>query len=326
MRAGRHAIVHKLSLVTAAIIFTDLAELLGTATAFNLCVERSYTYPDDPHLISHLTSLIPQIPLWGGVLLTSLDVFIVLLAFNSYPSERRNRSITAFEILIAVLVLTVLAAFIVLLVRLAPDWSDVFEGYLPSNDIVANGALYISVGIIGATVMPHALFLGSKLGTIERMDTCDEVDASEPNVDDAEVAKDEPKPQSGDIALASVSSPRSRSRSTSYMMGPSLHMPQPTPLPIMPIQPRDESKKRSLRSIKLHVHHAQIDIMVSLFSFALVVNSAILIVAGAAFYYGSGDADTSEVQDGNLFSAFALIKSSIGQSRHNLLFRAGTVI
>lgn len=238
--------------------------------------------------------LIPKLPLWAGVLLTSLDVLIVLVAFNSYPSEKRNKSITAFEILISTLVLTVLASFVALIVKLSPNWGDVFYGYIPSHAIISNGALYISVGIIGATVMPHALFLGSKLATIERTD----VDQDE-KVRDAESAGMELKPPS----------PR-RQRTATH--GPSLHMPQPTPLPTFPMVAR--SGFRSMQSIKVHLHHAQVDIAISLLSFALVVNSAILIVAGAAFYYGSGDEDETQVQEGNLFSAHALISSRIGEA------------
>ena len=209
--------------------------------------------------------------------------------------------------MISVLVMTVLASFIVLLVRLAPDWGDVFEGYLPSDSIVADGALYISVGIIGATVMPHALFLGSKLGTIERMDF--------PELDEADEEQDGTKTAEAEgMPLDKMATPRVRTRSRSMAnMGPSLHMPHPTPMPSLPLTPRDESQARSLRSIKIHVHHAQVDIVISLFSFALVVNSAILIVAGSAFFYRDGPEDTSEVQDGNLFSAHALIKSRIGE-------------
>lgn len=221
-------------------------------------------------------------------------MLIVLVAFNSYPSEKRNKSITAFEILISILVLTVLASFIALIVKLSPDWGDVFYGYIPSHAIISNGALYVSVGIIGATVMPHALFLGSKLATIERTD----VEEAE-KVKDAESAGMEMKPPS----------PR-RQRTAAH--GPSLHMPQPTPFPSLPMM--TSSGLRSMRSIKVHLHHAQLDIAISLLSFALVVNSAILIVAGAAFYYGSGDEDETQVQEGNLFSAHALISSRIGEA------------
>jgi metal iron transporter len=68
-----------------------------------------------------------------------------------------------FELLIGLLVLTVLGSFVALLVKVSPDWGDVFYGYVPSNGIVKGGGIYIAVGIIGATVMPHAFFIGSKV-------------------------------------------------------------------------------------------------------------------------------------------------------------------
>jgi len=290
----------------AGIVFTDLAELLGTATAFHL--------------------LIPQIPLWGGVLLTSLDVFIILIAFNQYPSEKRDRSIVAFEILIGVLVMTVLASFVVLIVRLAPRWADVFNGYIPSSTIVSGGALYISVGIIGATVMPHALFLGAKIATIQRVDVDEDkeedvkAEGPDASVDLATRLSANPLAGLSSHIEAQKSSPRTspavgrvRSRSQPQSFGPSLHMPQPTPMPSLPFPPPSEGA-RSVKLIRTHLHHAQIDIATSLFCFALVVNSAILIVASAAFYYGEGIGDTTGVQEGNLFSAFDLIKQRLGQA------------
>lgn len=247
--------------------------------------------------------LIPRLPLYAGVLLTSLDVFVVLIAFNSYPSEKRNRSITAFEIFISALVLTVFASFLVLIIKLSPNWGDVFDGYLPSQAVVSSGALYVSVGIIGATVMPHALFLGSKLGTIQRIDT---------ETDDSAVEKSVGSPDG--VEMTPIATPRRRTRT-----GLSLQMPQPIPMPTLPFP--DETEDSVVRSegfIRTHLHHASVDIASSLFCFALIVNSAILIMAGAAFYYGTnkssdGSGDLASVQDGNLFSAHALIRSRVGE-------------
>lgn len=303
----------------AGIIFTDLAELLGTAIAFNLyasLVSRSSlsTYP------ALICSLIPKIPLYAGVLLTSLDVFVVLAVFNSYPSESRNKSITAFEVLISVMVLTVLSSFVVLLVRLSPDWSDVFDGYLPSSTLVAPGALYIAVGIIGATVMPHALFLGAKLGTIRRIEDgfdsqSDEEDNIKKKTSDEDLSAEvrEMTVLGGGVLRSPRMplSPRARSATSAQLHAPSLHMPQPTPMPQYPIQELPSSE-RSASFIRIHLHHAQIDIAYSLFCFALVTNSAILTVAGAAFYYREGSEDETGVQDGDLFSAHELIKTRVG--------------
>lgn len=268
--------------------------------------------------LSYVSSrLIPQIPLWGGVLLTSLDVFIILIAFNQYPSQKRDNSIIAFEILISFLVMTVLASFVVLIVRLSPDWGDVFLGYLPSSTIVSGGALYISVGIIGATVMPHALFLGAKIATIQRVEVSEEAGEEESNKGAAEnfetTSASLHRYASGQLTAdgdADALQPMPH-RPPMSPLGISLHMPQPTPMPSIPFPPPTEGV-RSVKLIRTHLHHVQIDLASSLFCFAMVVNSAILIVASAAFYYGTGSGDATGVQDGNLFSAHDLIKRRVG--------------
>lgn len=146
--------------------FTDLAELLGSAIALNLCAFR-------PCILRRRSSarsrLIPALPLWGGVLLSTADAFLILLFFNGYGSGATTSLMRCFEVLLAVLVLVVFVSFTVLLVKIGPHWADVFHGYLPTHGVVANGALYIAVGIVGATVMPHAIFLGSRIATMDRL-------------------------------------------------------------------------------------------------------------------------------------------------------------
>ncbi len=132
-----------------AIVATELAELTGSAIALNL--------------------LFPGLPLWAGILITSVDVILILFIYKPPP----NGSFRLLEGLIAVLVFVVLACFVVLLVRIKPVWPDVFHGYLPSNNVVSSGALYVSVGILGATVMPHAIILGSHFASIDRLPNLD---------------------------------------------------------------------------------------------------------------------------------------------------------
>jgi metal iron transporter len=67
-------------------------------------------------------------------------------------------------------VFTVFISFIILIIKVKPDWVEVFKGFLPSKTIGENAnALYTTIGIVGATVMPHALFLGSSLATQNRV-------------------------------------------------------------------------------------------------------------------------------------------------------------
>lgn len=91
-------------------------------------------------------SLIPGLPLYAGVLLTSTDVFLILMFFDRYPGPHATRGMHIFEFFIGCLVLAVLVIFVILLVRVEPDWGDAFRGYIPSSGIINNGALYVAVG------------------------------------------------------------------------------------------------------------------------------------------------------------------------------------
>ena len=109
------------ALAEIAIISTDLAELLGSATALSL--------------------LFPSLPLWAGVLITACDVFIIL-AFCS-PKRGADRPQRAFELLIAALVLAVFLCLIFVIAQVEPDAGDTLLGYVPSSTIFKPGALYI---------------------------------------------------------------------------------------------------------------------------------------------------------------------------------------
>ncbi|MGX9392685.1 Nramp family divalent metal transporter [Nitrobacteraceae bacterium UC4446_H13] len=119
----------------AAIIACDLAEVIGTAIALQLLF---------------------GIPLIAGALITALDAFLVLLLMN-----RGFRFLEAFVI---ALLIVIAGCFAVQIVAAAPSVAEVAKGFLPSREIVANPAmLYIAIGIIGATVMPHNLYLHSSI-------------------------------------------------------------------------------------------------------------------------------------------------------------------
>jgi len=119
----------------AAIIACDLAEVIGTAIALQLLF---------------------GIPLIAGALITAFDAFLVLLLMN-----RGFRFLEAFVIALLVIIA---GCFLVQIVAAAPPVAAVAKGFLPSRDIVTNPAmLYIAIGIIGATVMPHNLYLHSSI-------------------------------------------------------------------------------------------------------------------------------------------------------------------
>jgi manganese transport protein len=116
-----------------AIIATDIAEVVGTAIGLNLLF---------------------GIPLELGVIITALDVFLIL-----YLQRMGFRWIEAFVI---TLLGVIFFAFFVQIALADPVWGDVIRGFAPTTEIVTNPAmLYLALGIIGATVMPHNLYLHS---------------------------------------------------------------------------------------------------------------------------------------------------------------------
>lgn len=119
-------------LAELAIAACDLAEVLGMAIGL--------------HLLTGLSIL-------SGVCITVLDTF--LLFFLQRYGMRR------MEAFIIALVLTIGASFVIELIFAKPHFSEVLKGFIPSS--LSSDALYIAVGIIGATVMPHNLYLHSAL-------------------------------------------------------------------------------------------------------------------------------------------------------------------
>ncbi|MBR0705025.1 MULTISPECIES: Nramp family divalent metal transporter [Bradyrhizobium] len=119
----------------AAIIACDLAEVIGTAIALKLLF---------------------GIPLIGGALLAALDAFLLLILMN-----RGFRFLEAFVI---ALLAVIAACFVVQIAAAAPPVAEVLHGFVPKSEIFTNPEmLYIAIGIIGATVMPHNLYLHSSI-------------------------------------------------------------------------------------------------------------------------------------------------------------------
>ncbi|SNX87506.1 related to vacuolar transport protein ESP1 [Melanopsichium pennsylvanicum] len=305
----RWGLLYPLYLIAeGAIIATELAELTGSAIALNL--------------------LFPALPLWAGILVTSVDVILILFIYKPPP----NGSFRLLEALIAILVFIVLACFIVLLVRIKPYWPDVFHGYLPSRKVVQSGALYVSVGILGATVMPHAIILGSHFASIDRLPSIETAlrSTSSPantiNNDRQEIQPDQtrweifsgsfrrilrPKPETKAevIRLSRILHTLISSRSAAHHVddSESVHFSHrhATFVP-------DDLPPRTLENIRIHIKHASVDIGMSLVSFAIVINSAILIVAAAAFYYADSNAGSGQVVVASLYDAFYLLKERLG--------------
>ncbi|ORX98219.1 natural resistance-associated macrophage protein [Basidiobolus meristosporus CBS 931.73] len=205
-----------------AIVACDLAEVIGSAIALEMLF---------------------GIPLPYGVLITAFDVFLILLA-NRSDSKVANRF---FEFFIIILVGGVGACFIIQLVYVKPNMGQVMAGFLPSAEIFTNfDVLYVAIGIVGATVMPHNLYLHSH--------------------------------------IVKLRSPNSEEK-------------------------RDTNSEDYVQSIQSALNFSVFDCIFAL-TFALFINSAILVVAAAAFHYRTDGATQVEVAD--LFDAHKLLTDYLG--------------
>ncbi|KAJ5138818.1 uncharacterized protein N7515_003666 [Penicillium bovifimosum] len=217
----------------SAIVATDIAEVVGSAIALNLLL---------------------KIPLVAGCAITLVDVLFILIF---YRPNGTMWGLRLFEFFVMGLVLGVVVCFCIQLSLIEnQSIGEVFRGYLPSSAIVQSEGLYQSCGILGATVMPHSLFLGS--GVVQSR--LKEFDVNSGYVDTA-------------VPLGNADG---------------------------------EIKYRpSIHAIRGCMKYSIIELALSLFTFALFVNSAILIVAGAALY------DVPGKDNADLFGIHSLLSESI---------------
>ncbi|MSP03248.1 MAG: divalent metal cation transporter [Acetobacteraceae bacterium] len=119
----------------AAIIACDLAEVIGTAIALKLLF---------------------GLPLIAGAVITALDAFLLLLLMS--------KGFRFLEAFIIALLIVIAGCFAVQIVAASPPVGAMLAGFLPSTEVVTNPEmLYVAIGIIGATVMPHNLYLHSSI-------------------------------------------------------------------------------------------------------------------------------------------------------------------
>ncbi|CAG8708326.1 33306_t:CDS:2 [Gigaspora margarita] len=214
-----------------AIIACDLAEVIGSAIALNLLF---------------------NLPLPAGVAITACDILLLLLIYRDNDIKAAN----IFEIMLMLLVGVVGFCFVVELVYSKPNSADVLKGYLPSTEIFKNGEeLYIAIGIIGATVMPHNLYLHSHLVQVRK------------NREESKGFDDK--------QLESAESQKSKIKSIVD------------------------------NTLKLSIADSSVALL-----FALFVNSAILIVSGANFFYNS----PNNPKPADLFDAYDLLTSYLGKA------------
>lgn len=176
-------------------------------------------------------NLLLKIPLVAGCALTLVDVLVILLFYSPDGSMRRLR---AFEFFVMALVLGVVICFCIQLSLIEnTSVGEVIKGYVPSSSVVRGQGIYLSCGILGATVMPHSLYLGS--GIVQ------------------------PRLRHFDTNAGTYSTSRTVLRDSEKI-----------------------SYRPSLAAIQSCLTYSTVEVGLSLFTFALFVNSAILIVAGAS--------------------------------------------
>lgn len=241
-------------LAEIAIIATDLAEVVGTAIALNILF---------------------SIPLAWGVVLTVLDVLLVLMAYRPNGPVHLVRY---FEYLVSALVFVVVVCFAIELAEINPaDTGAIWRGFLPSKELVESKGLYLSCGILGATVMPHSLYLGSGL-VQPRLREYDHKHGY--------VRKNS---SSGEFTDASESALRESSDSDSSSLdGSDVYRP-------------------SIHAIRYAMNFSIAELVISLFTVAIFVNSAILIVAGSTL------ANSPDAVDADLFSIYAMLTKYLGK-------------
>lgn len=195
-----------------AIAACDLAEVIGTAIALNLLF---------------------GIPLTWGIIITAVDVLLILML--------QQKGFRILEAIVIVLMATIGACFLFIIIISRPDMAAVAAGFVPSPSILTDQAkLYLAIGILGATVMPHNLYLHSSI-----------------------------------------------------------------------VQTRRYAE--TFRGKKEAVKYAFIDSTIAL-SFALFINSAILIVAAATFHT-TGNTEVAEIQD-----AYHLLTPLLGVGAASTVF------
>ncbi|WP_127849188.1 Nramp family divalent metal transporter [Lacticaseibacillus hulanensis] len=125
-----------------AIMATDIAEIIGSGIAIQLLF---------------------GIPLIVGICITALDVLLLLLLMKL--------GFRKIEAIVATLVAVIVVVFGYEVLLAEPSIGGIITGYIPSSEIITNhGMLYLTLGIVGATVMPHDLYLGSSISQTRKVD------------------------------------------------------------------------------------------------------------------------------------------------------------
>lgn len=280
-------------LAEVAIIATDIAEVIGTAIALNL--------------------LQPRIPLVAGCAISIVDVFIVLIFCK--PENGTRKGLRAFELVVVPLVLGVVVCFCIQLSMIdhtTTSVGEVFKGYLPSSALIQQKGLYQACGILGATVMPHSLYLGSGIVQARLRDYDEKCGLLPPQEGEnparsGTVEADVDDDFSDDDEQPNVNN-RNRAADNTDGTFNRAQFQRRIQMPEFVGKTKTYTYKPSQRAIKHCYKYSVAEVAISLFTFALFVNSAILIVAGSSLYKNP-DAESADI-----FAIHDLLSTTISKA------------
>ncbi|KAI9597442.1 NRAMP family, partial [Syncephalis fuscata] len=230
------------------------------------------------------------VPLPIGICITSLDVFVLLLA---YRPQRSLWSVRFIECLAIAMIIGVGACLVALLKHAQPVFSKVASGLLPDSAVmqIEQGRLFVAMALIGATVMPHNLFLHS-------------------HAVKARVYESKSSPE-----IFDNDSLDSKRNSILYCS------------PVQPSELQKKPKYRTPKNLRRAICYSIIDSSLAL-TIALLINMSVLILAGTTFYDQSseiahslkgGDSNNSKsIEIVDLYDAHRLIGRQLGKGAATL--------
>ncbi|CAR24563.1 divalent metal ion transporter SMF1 [Lachancea thermotolerans CBS 6340] len=233
----------------AAIIATDVAEVIGSAVALNILI---------------------KVPLAAGVAITVVDVLFVMIAYK--PGCSSMRFVRFFEFAVAALVMGVCVCFCVELAFIPKiPVGVVMRGFAPSKEMFQGNGIYIATSILGATVMPHSLFLGSGL--------------VQPRLLEYDLQNGYYSAVTTDEAESSPDSDEKNSEEK--------------------LDKRYQNYKPTMAAISYALKYSISELAITLFTFALFVNASILIISGATLY------GSPEAVDADLYTIHHLLSKTL---------------
>lgn len=280
-------------LAECAIIATDVAEVIGLAIALNILI---------------------RVPLPAGVVITIIDVLFVLIAYKG--DSLSTKFVRLFEYGVALLVLAVVICFAVMLGSIHANGAEIFRGYVPSKEMFDGQGMTIATSVVGSTVMIHLLFLGSGLVSPRLR----EYDVTH-GVIDIDTIRQHAAEDDHVITKQELQIWQWLARTRQLIP---FWKKTPSPLDTIELLSTEKEEKEQKRQFAMReadyfyrrykpLYHAiryclkylVTELVLSLATFALFVNLAILIISGATLY------GTPEAVDADLYTIHDLLSHSL---------------